>query len=286
MIQLHDVRYVRLGTRDLSTATDFATRIVGLELVRREHDCVYFRSDNRDHTLCYFEGDPHDHTLAFDVADADQLDNAAGMLDASGVAFRSGTPEECERRRVQAFIVFKDLTGNQIELVWRAHASGRRYFPSRDAGITGFNHVGLCSSDPARDEAFWTQTFNARVSDWIGASPLLRINPIHHQIALFPTTRSGVQHINHQVESIDDIMRSWYFLQEQGVKVVFGPGRHPTSGARFLYFEGLEGMIYEYSCGVSAIEDEANHRPRQFPAEPSGFCMWGSKPDIAEFKSD
>jgi 2,3-dihydroxy-p-cumate/2,3-dihydroxybenzoate 3,4-dioxygenase len=81
-------------------------------------------------------------------------------------------------------------------------------------------------------------------------------------------------------------MRSWYFLQEQGVKVVFGPGRHPTSGARFLYFEGLEGMIYEYSCGVSAIEDEANHRPRQFPAEPSGFCMWGSKPDIAEFKSD
>ncbi|GAB0153710.1 VOC family protein [Marinobacterium sp. BA1] len=286
MADLHDVRYVRLGTRDLTAAIDFATRIIGLELVRQEGGCAYFRSDNRDHTLCYFEGDPSDHTLAFELSDEDQLGQAAADLDAAEIQYRIGTSEECELRRVHEFITFKDLTGNKIELVWRPHASGRRYFPSRDAGITGFNHVGLCSTDPARDEKLWTKVFNARVSDWIGVSPLLRVNTIHHQIALFPTTRSGIQHINHQVETIDDIMRNWYFLQEQGIKVVFGPGRHPTSGARFLYFEGPEGMIYEYSCGVSAIEDEVNHRPRQFPAEPSGFCMWGSKPDIAEFKKD
>ncbi|WP_341649452.1 VOC family protein [Thauera humireducens] len=77
---------------------------------------------------------------------------------------------------------------------------------------------------------------NAWVSDWIGPSPLLRIDDVHHRIALFPTDRSGIQHINHQVESVDDIMRSWYFLQERGVPVVFGPGRHPTSGARFILF--------------------------------------------------
>lgn len=286
MADLHDVRYVRLGTSNLEAATNFATKIIGLEQVRQENGCVYFRSDNRDHTLCYFEGDPQDQTLAFEVSNADQINLAAAGLEAAKIQVRQGTAAECEARRVHEFIAFKDLTGNQIELVWRPHASGRRYFPSRDAGITGFNHVGLCSSDPVRDEQLWTQIFNARVSDWIGASPLLRINPIHHQIALFPTTKIGIQHINHQVESTDDIMRNWYFLQEQGVKIVFGPGRHPTSGARFLYFEGPDGMVFEYSCGVNAIEDEANHRPRQFPAEPSGFCMWGSKPDIPEFKGD
>lgn len=286
MIDLHDVSYARIGTRDLPAAIDFATRIVGLELVREENQSAYFRSDSRDHTLCYFEGDPSDHTLAFEMSYEDDLTQAVEELRASGFDVDQGTAEECQQRYVHSFVHFRDLTGNKIELVWRPYVSGRRYFPSRDAGITGFNHVGLCSKDPVRDEKMWTKQFNARVSDWIGPSPLLRIDEIHHKIALFPTDRSGIQHINHQVESVDDIMRSWYFLQEQGVKVVFGPGRHPTSGARFLYFEGPEGMVFEYSCGVSAIEDEATHRPRQFPLEPSGFCMWGSKPNIAEFKAD
>ncbi len=79
-------------------------------------------------------------------------------------------------------------------------------------------------------------------------------------------------------------MRSWYFLQKRHIPIRFGPGRHPTSGAMFLYFEGPDGMIFEYSCGVSHITDEANHRPRQFPAKPEGFCMWGSEPDIPEFR--
>ena len=185
-------------------------------------------------------------------------------------------------------IGFTDLTGNRIELVERPHHSGRRYFPSRDAGITGFSHVGLCSTDAPRDEAFWCGVLGARVSDRIGDAALLRIDPVHHKVALFPTTRSGIQHVNHQVASIDDVMRAWYLLCEKGVKIVFGPGRHPTSGAVFLYFEGPDGMVFEYSTGVRSIapEQEASYRPRQFPALPSSFCMWGSKPDIPEFRKE
>ena len=58
MINLHEIRYVRLGTRNLDTATEYATRILGLQQVRREDKSVYFRSDSRDHTLVYTEGDP------------------------------------------------------------------------------------------------------------------------------------------------------------------------------------------------------------------------------------
>ena len=111
-------------------------------------------------------------------------------------------------------------------------------------------------------------------SDRIGDAPLLRIDPVHHKIALFPSSRAGVQHVNHQVESVNDVMRAWYFLKEQGVKIVFGPGRHPTSSAIFLYFEGPDGMVYEYSTGVRLIrpEDEATYMPRQFPFDASSFC--------------
>jgi 2,3-dihydroxy-p-cumate/2,3-dihydroxybenzoate 3,4-dioxygenase len=288
MIDLRKIRYVRVGTPDLGEATNFATTILGLQPAGRERGMAYFRSDDRDHTICYVEGDPGQHVTAFEVSESADLDAMAAEIERAGYPVHAGTSAECEARRVLNFIAFKDPTGNPIEIVWRAQQANRRYFPTRDAGITGFSHIGLRTTDPRRDEAFWTRVFNARPSDWIGEAPLLRINEIHHSIALFPSTYAGVQHINHQVESIDDVMRSWYFLREQrGIRIVFGPGRHASSGAVFLYYEGLDKMIYEYSCGVMIINDEASYVPRQFDFSPESFCMWGAKPDIVEFrKSD
>jgi len=106
----------------------------------------------------------------------------------------------------------------------------------------------------------------------------MRVNAIHHTIALVRAPHAGIQHVNHQVQTSDDVLRSFYFLSERRVPIVFGPGRHPTSGARFLYFTGPDGMVFEYSVGVDEVEDEATHRPRQFGFEPTSFCMWGSKP--------
>jgi 2,3-dihydroxy-p-cumate/2,3-dihydroxybenzoate 3,4-dioxygenase len=286
MINLHDIRYVRLGTRDLASATEYAQRILGLDVARREGRSVYFKSDSRDHTLVYSEGDPAVQIAAFDVTSRAALDAAAATIEAHRLEVRHGSRTECEQRHVDDFIAFRDPSGNAIELVYRPLHSGKRYHGSRDAGITGFSHIGLRTTDPVRDEKFWTEVCSARVSDRIGNAALLRIDDVHHKIALFPSAFPGVQHINHQVGGIDDIMRSWYFLREQGVRIVFGPGRHPTSSAMFLYFEGPDGMVYEYSSGVRLIakEDEAAYVPRQFPFAPEGFCMWGSRPDIPEFR--
>lgn len=283
MIELKDIRYARLGTADLEDAISFATDFLGLEVSERTGKSVYFKSDDRDHTLCYFEGDPADQTVAFELRDRSELQEAATTLEGLGHKVEAGTAEECELRKVREFIRFRDPTGNRIELVIRPFHSGRRYHGTRDAGVTGFSHVGLCTTDAARDELFWTQVCNAQVSDRIGDAPLLRIDEIHHTIALFPTNRAGIQHINHQVETNDDIQRSHAFLTERGIPIVFGPGRHPTSSAKFLYFEGPDQMVFEYSSGVSHIADEPGFRERQFPFRPDGFCKWGSKPEIREF---
>jgi 2,3-dihydroxy-p-cumate/2,3-dihydroxybenzoate 3,4-dioxygenase len=287
MIHLKDLRYVRLGTRDLAQATEYAQRILGLELVRREGNAVYLRGDDRDHTLVYVKGDPADHVVGWEVADTAALDAAGATLESHKLSARRGTRAECEQRHVADFLSLSDPSGNVHELVVRPHHSGRRFFASRDCGVWSFSHIGLRTTDAERDERFWTTVMNARVSDRIGAAPLLRIHEVHHTIALFPSPHAGVQHVNHQVHGIDDVMRSYYFLREQGVKIVFGPGRHPTSSAVFLYFEGPDGMVYEYSTGVRLIkpEEEASYRPRQFPFAAESFCMWGSRPDIPEFRS-
>lgn len=284
MIDLVDIRYVRMGTRDLDGAVRFAQEIVGLELVRRDDGAAYLRGDDRDHNICYFQGDPGDHTLGFEIDSDASLDAAAAELEAAGVSVTRGTEEGAAARRVLDYINFRDPTGTSIDVVMRPFHSGQRYFPGRDAGIQEFSHVGLRTSDAARDEAFWTGLFNIRVNDWIGPAPLLSFDKVHHRLALFPSDRPGIQHINFQVETVDDIMRSHYFLSERQVRIVFGPGRHPSSGARFLYFEGPDGMVYEYSQGVRLIEDP-DYRPRQFPFEGWSFCMWGAKPDVPEFRT-
>jgi 2,3-dihydroxy-p-cumate/2,3-dihydroxybenzoate 3,4-dioxygenase len=285
MISLHDIRYVRIGTGDMDQAVKFATRMLGLEVADRDSGAAYLRSDDRDHTLVYLDAPVDQHTVGFELRTQEDLDAAAAELEAAGFAVKAGTASECDQRRVGAFVSFREPSGTIVDLVAKPWHSGRHYAPSRPAGITGFSHIGLYTQSAARDERFWTHTCNARVSDWIGDAPLLRIDAVHHKMALFPAKRSGVQHINHQVAGIDDVMRSYYLLRENGVHIRFGPGRHPTSGAMFLYFEGPDGMTYEYSTGVRMIDDEVTYQPRKFPFKSTSFCAWGSKPDIPEFKT-
>lgn len=284
MIEIIDIRYCRLGTTDLDATVDFATNLIGLEEVDRDNGQVYLRGDGRDHNICYFEGDPNDHSFGLELASFAALDAAQSALQAAGVDVHRGSEEDATARRVMGFISFKDPTGNAVDLVVRPFHSGRRYFPSRDAGITDFSHIGLKTTDAARDEEFWSTLFNIRANDRIGAAALMSFDEVHHRIALFPTDHAGIQHINFQVESIDDIMRSHYFLTERQVAIRFGPGRHPTSGAMFLYYEGPDGMTYEYSSGVRHVDED--WRPRQLPFKDESFCMWGSRPNIPEFSDD
>jgi 2,3-dihydroxy-p-cumate/2,3-dihydroxybenzoate 3,4-dioxygenase len=91
--------------------------------------------------------------VAFGVACREVSPTAAGELERLGYAVHAGTSSEAGARKARDFIAFNDPTGNRIEPVWRPAKSGARYHSSRDAGITAFSHVGLCTADAARDEA-------------------------------------------------------------------------------------------------------------------------------------
>jgi len=283
MIHIQDMQYLRLGTADLDGAVKFATETVGLELVRRENGRAYVRGDERDHDICYVAGDPADHVVGLKMANRGEFEAAAEELKRNGIAVHRGSQEECADRRVLDFVGFRDPSGNKIELVLRPHISTRRHFPTRDAGILEFSHIGLRTGNAPRDEQFWGTMFNFKANDWIGSAGLISFDEVHHRFALFPAAGPAVQHINFQVASLDDVMRSYYLLSERQVHIVFGPGRHLASTACFLYFDGPDGVVYEYSWGVRNV-DEA-WRPRQIPFEDGGFCMWGARPDIPEFMS-
>jgi 2,3-dihydroxy-p-cumate/2,3-dihydroxybenzoate 3,4-dioxygenase len=277
MINLTDIAYVRSGAADLEAAVRFATEIVGLELAEpTEIGVAHLRADSRHHCLALVEGPSGVIASGFAVADSEALADAEAQLEQSGFTVRRGSPEEARSRRVREFIAFDDPFGNRLELVSQQETITRPVRFNRTAGIVEFGHLCLDAPDVYAAHRFWSTTFNARVSDWIGDKAcLLRIDPVHHKLAVFQGDRAGLCHMNFQVETLDDIFRSWHFLVEHGVEIELGPGRHPQSTAIFLYFQGPEGFTYEYSFGVRRIEDEAAWRPRTFdPNELGSIDVW------------
>ena len=277
MITLTDIAYVRSGVADLDAATRFATGIVGLELVApTEVGVSHLRADHRHHCLALVEGPSGVIASGFAVADADALDAAETELERSGLTVHRGSAAEARSRRVREFIAFDDPFGNRLELVNQQETIARPVNFSRGAGITEFGHLCLDAPDVHEAYRFWSTRFNARVSDWLGdAACLMRIDPVHHKLAVFRGDEPGLCHMNFQVETMDDVFRNWHFLVEHDVEIEMGPGRHPQSGAIFLYFLGPEGFTYEYSFGVRRIEDDATWVPRTFdPAEPGSIDMW------------
>jgi 2,3-dihydroxy-p-cumate/2,3-dihydroxybenzoate 3,4-dioxygenase len=277
MITLTDIAYVRSGVADLDGAVRFATDIVGLELAApAEEGVAHLRADHRHHCLALVAGRSGVIASGFSVADSDALAAAETELERSGFTVHRGTPAQARSRRVREFVAFDDPFGNRLELVSQQETVARPVALTRTAGITEFGHLCLDAPDVHDAYRFWSTRFNARVSDWLGdAACLLRIDPVHHKLAVFQGDGPGLCHMNFQVATLDDVFRNWHFLVDHGVEIEMGPGRHPQSTAIFLYFLGPEGFTYEYSFGVRRIEDDAAWTPRTFdPAEIGSIDMW------------
>ena len=277
MIELQDIQYVRSGTTDATEAIRFATQIVGMEYRGAQNGIHYMRADHRHHCLAFVEGHAGVLSSGFSVAGDNVLEVAELELTMAGVPVRWGTPEECSARHVRRFLEFSDPWGNRFDLVVNSGTDAAPVEFTRRAGITEFGHLCVDAPDPRAAYEWWSSLFNIKISDWIGnKAALMRFDPVHHKLAVFQGDRPGLCHINFQVESIDDVMRSWHFLTNRGVEIVQGPGRHPQSGAIFLYFNGPEGLTYEYSYGVRRITDDAEWTPRYFdPTLPNSIDMWG-----------
>jgi 2,3-dihydroxy-p-cumate/2,3-dihydroxybenzoate 3,4-dioxygenase len=277
MIKLDDIAYVRSGARDLEAATRFAVDIVGMELVDHVDGTAYLRVDDRHHCLALVDGGSGVLASAFSVRDEDALQGAERELERAGLRVWRGSPDEARQRHVRDFVAFDDPYGNRVELVVDQVRLATPVAFARPAGITEFGHLCLDAPDVREAYRFWSGLFAVRVSDWIGDwACLLRFDAVHHKLAVFQGSRPGLCHINFQVASLDDLMRNWRFLEQQNVEIEQGPGRHPQSGAVFVYFQGPEGLTYEYSYGVRLIEDDEAWRPRWFdPAEPGSVDMWG-----------
>jgi 2,3-dihydroxy-p-cumate/2,3-dihydroxybenzoate 3,4-dioxygenase len=280
---LEQLRYVRLVANDLGHAAGFAQRILGLEPIDRTPELATFRSDFRDYTLALATGDRAVQSVGLEVRYPDDLDAAVEGLRRLGISAGRGSAQDCALRKVKDMVWFADFSGNRIELVMRPLNSGWRYFPSRDAGITGLADVILRSVDIEKDLSIWSGVLGAQIGDWAGEAAYLRFDEAHHRIMLFPATQPGILCVEYAVEDVNLLMRNSYVLRDMQVAVLHGPGRRPASEQLFLTFAGPAEALFSFVAEGTVAAAAQRRRPRQFPAGPAGLCSWGSECKIGEF---
>jgi 2,3-dihydroxy-p-cumate/2,3-dihydroxybenzoate 3,4-dioxygenase len=278
------VCYIRLSASELPASARFAADVFGLQRVAERNDEIAFRSDDRFRTLSFSNGQSGRSSIGIEVWDEQALDEIEQRLNRNGFVASRATAPDCQLRYVQAALLAKDGSGNSIDLVVRPTQSGRRYFPSRDAGITQLHGVGMRSTDTGRDLQFWKE-LGAEVSDWVGDIAYLRIDGLHHRVALYPAKQHGLLYAAFEVETLDNIMQNSYFMQERQIKIVQGPGREPCSKQIFVHVEGPDGIIFSYVNGMSEMGAQ-RRSARQFPLVPESLCEWGSESkDVPELSA-
>jgi 2,3-dihydroxy-p-cumate/2,3-dihydroxybenzoate 3,4-dioxygenase len=269
------VCYVRLAASEPNASARFVSDIFGLQRVADQDDEIAFRSDDRFRTVSFGKTPDYGASIGVEAWDAAALEQIGARLSRAGFAVKEATAGECQRRYVQAALLTEDASGNGIDLVIRPTRSGRRYFPPRDAGVVSFHGVGLRTTDHARDLLFW-RALGAEVSDWVGDIAYLRIDGLHHRVALYPSTRNGLLYAAFEVEALDQVMQNSYFMQESQIRIAQGPGREPASRQIFLHVEGPDGVIFSYVNGMAEL-GEKPRLARQFPLAASSLCDWGSE---------
>ncbi|WP_065749978.1 VOC family protein [Bradyrhizobium paxllaeri] len=272
---ISSVCYVRLAVSEPGASARFVSDIFGLQRVADQDGEIAFRSDDRFRTVSLGHQAPDGASVGIEVWDDDALKEIGRRLSTAGFTAREATAGECRRRYVQSALLAEDASGNRIDLVVRPTRSGRRYFPARDAGIVAFHGVGLRTTDHVRDLAFW-RALGAEVSDWVGDIAYVRIDGLHHRVALYPSKRNGILYTAFEVEALDHIMQNSYFMQESQLRVVQGPGREPASRQMFLHVEGPDGLIFSYVNGMATLDGKPR-LARQFPLATTSLCDWGSE---------
>ena len=118
MAQLTELGYMGIGVKDLAAWKEFATEVVGLELVDEgERGRCYLRMDYWHHRLVLHEDRSDDVLyLGWRVAGGEEFAEMQQQLSAAGIRFRVGSEEEAAERRVLEILKLEDPDGHPTEI--------------------------------------------------------------------------------------------------------------------------------------------------------------------------
>ena len=292
MTTIQEIMQVGVGMPDREDFASYARDILGLPAAASPDGKVtYVRADRYHHRIAARTAPrPSLDYVGFDVGGPEELAGWKTKLSAQGIDWRPGTPEEHAERHVADFIELKDPDGHPLALGHGFEAGNEPVCYTRELKVLGLGHVLLTVNDTRRSHDFYTGVLGFRLSDWILIDEnvrlcFLRCNPRHHSMAFAPCQPGKaprLQHVMLEVESLDDVMRSYHHLRLHKAPIGMGPGRHPNCQTVHVYAQTPGGFAVEFGWGHRRLDDAA-HQPIVYPPG-TPVDVWGGDIQSPEFE--
>jgi len=292
MATIYEIMQVGVGVPDLERFEDFARDMLGFPVTRSPDGKVaYLRPDLCQHRIAARQtSNPALRYVGFDIGSDQELAEWKSKLTARGIDWRPSTREECVERQVTDFIEFTDPDGHHLALAYgfKTDKDPERY--TRDLNVLGLGHVLLTVNDTQRSHDFYTSVLGFRLSDWVLVDENIRLcfvrcNARHHSMAFapcMPGKAPRLQHVMLEVESLDDVMRSYHFFRLHKAPIGMGPGRHPNCQTVHVYVQTPGGFAVEFGWGHRRLDD-ATYEPVIYPPG-SPIDVWGGDIQSSEFQ--
>ncbi len=292
MSTIKEIMQVGVGMPDRTAFTRFSHEILGFPTSESaDGNVTYTRVDRYPYRLAARTApEPVLNYIGLDVGGADALSEWKSALAAKNVKWRAGSREECAERKVSDFIELKDPDGHPLALAYGFEVTKEAVGYTRELNVTGLGHVLLTVKDTQRSHDFYTGVLGFRLSDWVYIDDhirlcFLRCNARHHSIALapcMPGKSPRLQHVMLEVDSLDDVMRTYHFMRLKKAPIGMGPGRHPNCQTVHVYVQTPGGFAVEFGWGHRRLDDAA-HQPIIFPVG-TPVDVWGGDVQSAEFE--
>ena len=294
-MNIRSLGYVVIDSTEPAAWREFGTEVLGMMVAPNMPDDgnIYLKMDARPFRFAVVPSDRDGLRLCgWELQSAEDFDDACAQLEAAGVSYGTGTPEECRERRVTRLARLQDPDGNSLELYHGAELDyGKFVSPAGVSGFeTGFNgdmglgHAVLPAPNLTETHAFYRDVLGFGDTDYMhfhfsedpadpgqGLNFMHVQNPRHHSLALYQAEMpSGCVHLMVEVHSIDEVGYCMDRVLARNIPITSTLGRHTNDRMLSFYMATPGGFALEFGCDGLQMDWE-NYTPT-VSALPS---LWG-----------
>jgi 2,3-dihydroxybiphenyl 1,2-dioxygenase len=291
MASVSQLGYLGLNVTNLGEWEQFATELLGLEVVDKAAQGFFMRMDEYHHRFILQRGSEDDVAfIGWEVADERALRDLAAQLRNDGVDITPGSAEEAKIRGVLELLKFKDPSGIPTEAYFGPLMNFREPFKSPRplsgfiTGTMGLGHIVIRVDDGERSLHFYRDVLGMRISDIIElprghrlgrqlSLTFMHCNPRHHSVAFgeLPVAKR-LLHFMLQAKTLDDVCSTMYLAQDRGVPLSASLGRHTNDHMVSFYMRSPSGFEVEYGFGARTIDDSTWKVQQHYSGS-----MWGHR---------
>ncbi|MFG6115688.1 VOC family protein [Halobacillus sp. MO56] len=296
------IGHVEISVTNFEKSLWFFTEVMGLVLTETDGDRAYLRAwqDFDHHTLVLKASNISEvNRMGWRVSTKESLELFEKQLQVMNIDYQ--WVDGGQKKALGDTLQFKSPAGIPVELYWEkelfvtddpALKSNLPSHPSKymAKGVSPrrFDHVNLMVNDVAEEQQWWTDLLgihhryyiqnqeDVRLGSWLS-----RTN-IAHEIALMRNSNqdgAAFHHLAYYLDSPDELLRASNIMAENGIKIEWGPGKHGTSGAQFIYvFEPSGHRVEIWTGGILMFSPDWEPIKWSSDVGQLGLEMWGSTP--------